>query len=284
MKENTGLEQRITRRELFKRLGIGGAAALVASYPLMIERYLLEINTYSITLPRLPAAFDGFRIVQLTDLHMGFLTPPWFIQKVIDLANGLEKDITVFTGDAVQSGVSDDEIRDVWQRLAGLHAPLGVYATFGNHDHWIGFEKSLYWAEQVNLSFRHQSKRLERDGQSLWLGGFGDFWEDDLGAEDCFTGANPDDCKIALSHNPDSADVPLPYTIDLYICGHTHGGQINLPYIREAAAPIHNKAYIAGLVQTANSQVFISRGIGWGGYPLRFRCPPEIAILELRRG
>jgi uncharacterized protein len=280
------INQKLTRREWLKWAGLAaGAGALTASYPFLIEPYLLQVNHYNISIPRLPAAFDGFRIVQLTDMHIGPYTPAWFLQSAIDIANRLEKDITVFTGDAVQSGVPDEDIAAIWQMLAGLQAPEGVYAVFGNHDHSIGFDKSLYYAGKHNLSFRHQTKRFVRNGQRLWLGGLGDLWDDDdLGVGTCFANSDKNDCRIALAHNPDTADESLPCPIDLFICGHTHGGQVNLPLLTQFLVPIKNKAYIHGCVKTENSQVFISRGIGWGGYPIRFRCPPEIAVLELRRG
>ncbi len=271
----------MTRRECLKRLGFSSAGLLLAGYPVMIEPCLLEINHYKIPLPNLPPAFEGFRILQITDTHLGNITPAWFIQSVIQTANRIPCDLMVFTGDAVQSDHSAEYLQTIWSLLGELQAPLGVFAVFGNHDHWIGFDQSLHWAGKMGLSLRHQGKRLTRQNQHLWLGGLGDCWEDSPGDELCFANADAKDCKIALAHNPDTADLPLSVPIDLFISGHTHGGQVNLPFLREMAAPINNKAYLHGLVKTPSSQVFISRGIGCTGIPLRFRCTPEIAILTL---
>ncbi len=269
---------------MLKLLGLGSLGALVASYPIFIERFMLELNHYRIPIPNLPPAFDGFRIVQLSDMHIGPMSPEWFLQSAVDMANKIPKDIIVFTGDAVQSDVPDSDIDTIWKMLGSLQAPSGVYSIYGNHDHWIGIDKSMHYAEKYNRVLRHQAVRLERDGQHVWLGGFGDLWDDDLGADACFANSEKNDCRIVLAHNPDTADIPLDYDIDLYICGHTHGGQANLPIIRDLVTPVNNLNYIQGLVQSENSQVFISKGIGWGGCPARINCPPEVALIELKCG
>ena len=281
MENKKDLQQRMTRRECLKHLGLGCAGAVLASYPIMIEPAMLQINTYKIPLSNLPPAFHGFRILQLTDTHLGALTPAWFLQSVIQTTKRIPCDLIVFTGDAVDGDGSAENLQTIWKLLGELQAPAGVFAVFGNHDHWIGLDQSLYWADKMGLSLRHQGKRLTRQNQHLWLAGLGDYWEDQAGEELGFANADAKACKIALAHNPDTADLPLSVPIDLFISGHTHGGQVNLPFLREMAAPINNKAYIHGLVETAHSQVFVSRGIGCSAYPLRFSCVPEIAVLNL---
>ena len=278
------ITQPITRRAFLKKAGVLlGAGALLSSYPFLIERYLLEVNTYRIPVPHLPPAFEGFRILQLTDMHIGPFTSAAYLQSAVQIANSINKDITVFTGDAVQSSVPDDDIRKVWQILSGLRAPKGVFAVLGNHDHWIGLDKSITYAQRSGLLLRHMGVRLQRDGQHLWLGGLGDLWDDDLGVEACFANSDARDCRIALAHNPDTADRDLPCPIDLMICGHTNGGQVQLPVLTKMITPVSNKDYIQGYIKTANTRLFISRGIGWGGIPIRFRCPPELSLLVLAK-
>jgi predicted MPP superfamily phosphohydrolase len=284
MNIKNALYKPITRRTMLKMLTLSSLGALIGSYPVLIERFMLEVNHYRIPLPNLPKAFDGLRIVQLTDTHIGHLNPAWFLQSAIDIANHLPADIIVFTGDAVETHAPDDKFDIIWQMLGTLQAPMGVYSIFGNHDHWANLDKSIYYAGKNTIVLRHQAVRLERDGQYLWLGGLGDLWNDDLGAEACFANSNTNDCRIALAHNPDTADEHIQIPIDLYICGHSHGGQVNVPGLRELALPINNLNYLHGLAQSKNSQVFTSRGIGCSGFPIRFNAPPEIAMLELRCG
>ena len=133
----------MNRRKFLKIACYGGAAALFASYPVFIERNLVQLNIYRIPVPSLPKAFNGFRVVHLTDLHFGFLVSESFIEEVIKKANSLKPDIIVCTGDYVHARNSTKEIDTVWPILSKLKAIYGVYSILGNHDHWADTEKSL---------------------------------------------------------------------------------------------------------------------------------------------
>ena len=112
--------------------------------------------------------------------------------------------------------------------------------------------------------------------------GVGDLWEDDIDIDEVLREVPKDECRIVLAHNPDSADSPYEGEVDLMISGHTHGGQVNVPFLGPPVLPVKNKSYSSGLVRTTKGQsLFISRGIGWAIYPVRFNCFPEIPILEL---
>ncbi len=273
----------LSRRDFLKLTGVVSAGALAASYPVMIERYLIGVNTYRIQLARLPEAFHGFTIVHLTDIHYGSLVPLELVAYIVRRTNSLPGDITVCTGDYVHKNDLPDPVDEVWPVLSQLEAPAGVYSVLGNHDHWASTRRSLYWLRRSGQNLRQRAVPIERGGQRIWLGGVGDLWEDAPSIDGAFQGLPPDECKLVLAHNPDTADLPRQTRIDLMISGHTHGGQVRLPFYGPLVLPVKNKRYSSGIIDTPDMKLFISRGIGWAGYPVRFNCPPEIAVLVLEK-
>ncbi len=273
------------RRFLTLGAAVGGAGLLTASYPVFIERYLILINRYRITVPRLPAAFEGFTIVHLTDIHFGFLMPLFIIEDVVRRTNSLRKDMVLCTGDFIHERNSRKQIDTVWPSLLKLKAPDGVYSVLGNHDHWADTDRSLCWMERSGHGIRHRARQITRNGKSLWVAGAGDLWEDHLALDTLISSVPEDDCTIIAAHNPDSADADHTKQVDLFVCGHTHGGQVRVPRYGPPVLPVRNKEYTSGLRHSqSGTPVFISRGIGWTIYPVRFNCTPEIAVLELTRG
>jgi predicted MPP superfamily phosphohydrolase len=273
---------KITRRQFLKRACSLGSIGLLGSYPIFVERYMVLTNTYRISVPNLSKAFAGFRIVQLTDLHYGFLVSLELIRHVVKRANKLKPDIIVCTGDYVHEKNSTTQIDQLWPILSELNAPLGVYSVLGNHDHWADTARSDYWLKKTGQDIRHKVIPIQREGQNLWIAGAGDLYEDhkDL---DYILGQIPDtECRIVLAHNPDSADTIFSKRIDLMISGHTHGGQVSIPFVGPPVLPVKNKTYSSGLkISPRGGKVFISKGIGWTIIPVRFNCLPEIAVLEL---
>lgn len=275
----------MTRRTFLKWLiGAGSSAGLVGGYPVFIERYLTQFNRYRIPVQNLPAAFQGLRIAQVSDVHCGRLMPRWFVNYLLERVNRAGADVIVCTGDYIY-GRGAAQIEVVWPMLCELRAPLGVYSVLGNHDHWGSTERSLYWLERSGQNLRGKALALEKDGERLWLAGIGDFWEDPFPVDSVLSQIPERECRIVLAHNPDSADTPFSGRIDLMLSGHTHGGQVRIPFGGAPVLPVKNKAYSSGLkMSTKQQRVFISRGIGWAIYPVRFNCYPEIPILELIRG
>lgn len=269
------------RRTFIKYCLYGGALALAGSYPVFIERNLVQINRYRIPVKGLPPSFHGFTLAHLTDLHLGTLVSPSFIQSIVNTTNSLQTDMIVCTGDYVHKRDTVDEIDRVWPLLANLNAPYGVYSVLGNHDHWADTERSLYWLERTGQGIRHQCKPIYKDGDRFLIAGAGDFWEDDLAIDRLFSCSDESDCRILLSHNPDSVDSEYTTPLSLVLSGHTHGGQVVLPFFGPPVLPVKNKLYSSGLIAGQKTQLFISRGIGWAIYPIRINCFPEIAVLEL---
>ncbi|MCA9448086.1 MAG: metallophosphoesterase, partial [Candidatus Omnitrophica bacterium] len=271
-----------TRRSFLKWAAGGGVVALIGSYPVFIERSIVLMTRYKIPVPNLPAELAGLRIVQLADIHHGFLVSLNFVKEVVRRANEAGGDLIVNTGDHVHEKRATGQIDAVWPILADLEAPLGVYSILGNHDHWADTDRSVYWLHQTGQDLHHKQKAIERNGGRLWLVGAGDYWEDHRNLDEEMEGIPESDCRIVLAHNPDSADTSFSRRVDLMVSGHTHGGQVVIPFVGPPVLPVRNKAYSSGLISTAKGfKVFISRGIGWAIYPVRFNCYPEIATLEL---
>lgn len=262
--------------------GLTSLAGAAAGYSVFVERCAIEINTYRIPVPNLPLAFAGFRIVQLTDIHHGVLTPLNLVQSVVKRANRIKRDMTVCTGDFVHKRNTADEVDAVWPLICGLSAPSGVYSVLGNHDHWADAERSKHWLSRSGQDLRHRAIPVERGGSRLWLAGAGDLWEDHRSLDRVLSNIPESECRIVLAHNPDTADTDFSSRVDLMISGHTHGGQVNIPCFGPLVLPVQNKNYSCGLKRSPRGTgVFISRGIGWAIYPVRFNCYPEIAVLEL---
>ena len=271
----------MNRRSFLKLALSTGAVVLVGSYPIFIERNLVQLNRYKIPIPNLPLSFHGFTLAHLTDVHLGALVSPSFVEEIVHRANRLNTDIIVCTGDYVHQRNTIEEIDKVWPVLSKLTARYGVYSVLGNHDHWADTARSLYWLERSGQNIRHQCKPIYKGRERILLGGAGDFWEDELKINEAFSCSDQDDCKILLSHNPDSVDTDFQTPLSLVLSGHTHGGQVVLPFLGARRLPVENKAYSSGLISTPKTPLFISRGIGWSTLPVRFNCYPEIAVLEL---
>lgn len=271
----------MNRRKFLKFALYGGACALAASYPVFIERSIVQVNRYRIPVPNLPLSFHGFTLAQLTDLHLGFLVSESFVEGIVHRTNKLRTDVIVCTGDYVHKRNTIEEINRIWPILSKLEAKHGVYSVLGNHDHWADVDRSHYWLERTGQNIRHECKPIYRGRERIFIGGAGDYWEDELKIDKTFSCSEEKDFRLLLSHNPDSVDTEFDTPLSLVVSGHTHGGQVVIPFLGPPMLPVKNKNYSSGLIATAKTKLFISRGIGWAIYPVRFNCYPEIAVLEL---
>ncbi len=273
----------MNRRAFLKLALYGGTAALIGSYPVLIERNLVQVNRYRIALADLPPSFDGFTLAHLTDLHLGFLVSESFVEEIVHRTNGLGADAIVCTGDYVHDKNTAREVDRVWPILSKLEAREGVYSVLGNHDHWADSERSIYWLQRTGQNIRHLCRPIYRGRDRILIGGAGDYWQDELRVDETFSCSEENDCRILLSHNPDSVDSWFTTPLSLVISGHTHGGQVIIPFVGAPILPVSNKSYSSGLITTPRTKLFISRGVGWAVLPVRFNCYPEIALLELVR-
>jgi len=233
----------ISRRGFLKLGCVFGASCLIVGYPVMIEPHIIMMNRYRIPVAHLPESFRGFTIVHLTDIHYGPLLPLSMVEEIVHRVHRVKKDLIVCTGDFVHERNAVDQIDGVWPILSRLSSKTGVFSVLGNHDHWADTERSQYWLDRTGQNARHQIKAVDRGNQRVWFVGAGDLWEDHEPLDRLLKKIPSEDCRIVLAHNPDTADTQFDGRVDLMLCGHTHGGQINIPLVGPPILPVRNKSY-----------------------------------------
>ncbi|HEX2210148.1 MAG TPA: metallophosphoesterase [Longimicrobium sp.] len=266
-----------------KWAGAAAAAAGALGAWTLIEPLWLEVTRPRIHVRGLHPDLEGFRIALLTDMHAGEGTPLWLIRRAAKLAMHARPDLIALTGDFAADDAGT--FAPVLQALSGLNAPHGVWAVPGNHDYTVGIEK---WHAELR---RHPHLRdltnraaLEKVGRaSLCIAGV-----DDLSRGrptlDALPPPEARDFTLLLAHDPDQAEkARRAYdAVDLVLSGHTHGGQVRLPFLGALKNPSeHQELYEEGLRRRPWTQVYTSRGVGTVHLPIRLLCRPEVAILEL---
>jgi predicted MPP superfamily phosphohydrolase len=275
-------------------VAVSATPFIAAAYGLLYERLDVQTTRQRIKLARLPRAFDGFRIVQLSDLHIGPFMSAREIRKCAAIANQLKPDLMVLTGDFVTWDATTQEF--VVQALSGLHAPFGVFGCLGNHEMWTDTEDSitrLFAATGVRI-LRLEQALIQTRGETLNLIGVDYQTRRHMGrrGEGLVTRylegverlVRADTANILLSHNPNTFDRAAELGIDLSLAGHTHGGQVTLEFIHPDLSPARLITdYVRGWFQKPGGQLYVNRGIGTIGVPIRIDSPPEITLFELTR-
>jgi predicted MPP superfamily phosphohydrolase len=244
------------------------------------EANSLSLEHVEIFLKRLPPKLDGFKIIQLSDTHHSPFTGLEHIERAVKIANRLKPDLFLLTGDYVSH--EREYIAPVASVLAKLKAKHGVYACLGNHDHWTDADlvTDLFRGEGINVLI-NEGFRLETKRGSFWLAGVDDYMVGKTDVPASLRGSFPDELKILLAHNPIIFREAARLGVDLTLSGHTHGGQIKMRDPEKRILP--QRKLKAGLHARRNgSQVYITRGIGTVVVPMRYQCPPEISLLELK--
>lgn len=260
-------------RALALNLGEAARSALT-------EPYRLTIEHQQIYLRRLPKVFDGLRIVQLSDIHHSPFTSREQIARAVQTANNLQPDLIALTGDYISK--ERRYAAPCAELLGKLQARRGVFAVLGNHDHWTdaALITDLFRAEGITVLV-NQGMRFEKEGDAFWLAGVDDTM---VGMEDlplALAGSREDEFKLLLAHNPIILRRAARAGVDLVLSGHTHGGQVNLRPERNAAGRPRRRL-LKGLARQGETQIYVTRGLGTVVLPVRFGCPPEVSLLELR--
>lgn len=298
--------EKMTRVQFFNQLGLGVAAAWAGSmiYGVTKGKFAYRVLSEKIEFPNLPKAFDGMRIVQISDLHLGSFNEAFEeVQHGFDLINSLDADYVFFTGDMVNNFAQEAE---PWvERLAGIQARYGKFSILGNHDYGdyaMGNQAELKRQSQERLFaihreagftlLRNQNVLLEKNGQTIRLlgsenWGVGFHQHGDL--PKTLEGVSADEFKILLSHDPTHwSEQVLPDTnIALTLSGHTHGAQmgVELPQfgIKFSPVSVRYKRW-GGLYNEGGQYLYVNRGFGFLAFPGRVGMAPEITLIELRRG
>jgi predicted MPP superfamily phosphohydrolase len=270
------------------------SAALTAGlglYSTEIARHEIDLTHRTFPIRRLPSAFDGFRIIQISDIHLEEYTEEFFLRRVVDRINALAPDLVLITGDFITDGRFTRKNPSAAARrcaalLSAIACPLR-YGVFGNHD----IDLSRVIRNQLENNgiplLVNQSLRIERGGQHFWLAGLDDTLGGHPNLSEAIT-ASPDAPVILMVHEPDYANEIFLHSrgklIDLVLSGHTHGGQVRLPGIPplRRTLPVGGREYPEGTYALGNFQLYVNRGLGTVGVPCRLNCPPEITEITLR--
>lgn len=271
-------------------LGTGGLALYAGEF----ERHRLEVVPQDISIKGLSPAFDGVKIAQLSDIHLDEFTEPFLLRESIDRINRERPDYVFLTGDYVTADVlpkrlSIEAAHRCGELLSGLQCKER-YAIFGNHDARAGeLEVGNALSAHNIVILRNTHVPLERNGGRIWLAGIDDpvCGMPDQGAAIPESIRHiPNEPVILLCHAPDYIDRlhahPTGQAISLVLSGHTHGGQVRLPFVGPLLLPSWGRRYVEGLFTVGSMQLYVNRGIGTVGVPFRLDCRPEITIFTLR--
>jgi uncharacterized protein len=276
------IEWKVAMKCRAQRLETGASAPWLVDYYRYRQPGWFTLEQLSLELPGFPPSARPLTIGQLSDLHVSAAIPPYLVEEAAQALNAQRPDAIVITGDFVTFGPL--YLEAAARSVAGLKAPLGVYAILGNHDYWCGARRLTRLLEARGIEVLiNATRRLPLEGGGLWLVGLDDAL---LGKPDLVGALHdvPDDeARVLLVHEPDFADLAAGYGIPLQLSGHSHGGQIRHGD-GVLALPKMGRRYVRGLQQVEGSDmlVYTNRGIGTAGPPLRVNSPPEITMLTLR--
>jgi predicted MPP superfamily phosphohydrolase len=258
-------------------LGIGGF-----TYTHGIEPGWLDIEQVRLTLPRLTPAFDGYRIAQISDIHISEWMTRERLADIVAQVNEQKPDLIVLTGDYVHQ-TPELYVDDLVIPLSQLRAPDGVLSILGNHDHWTDaalVRRILHEAGTIHLD--NDVLALERGAELLYIAGVDDIWEQQDRLDLVLERLPDEGAAILLAHEPDYADTSAATgRFDLQISGHSHGGQVNLPLLGRPVLPYLAEKYPAGRYQVGSMIQYTNRGVGMIMPRVRFNCRPEITVFTL---
>lgn len=281
-----------TRRTWLQAAGVAavGIPAGVAAFGFLVERNQYGIRELDLPVPGLHPDLGGFRIAQVSDIHVSPFLSVREARRVIDMANGLRPDLTVFTGDLISE--MGDPLDDAIRELIRLRADSGVLGCMGNHEEYVGCRN--YLARQTRRSgllfLRNAATRIHRGQATLNVAGVD--YQRSSGSANYLPGTEslivPGATNLLLSHNPDVFPTAIRRGFQAVLSGHTHGGQVNVEILHQNVNPARFRTpFTSGLYRlgqgAAAASCFVTNGIGTIGMPIRLGAPPEIALLRLRR-
>jgi len=283
---NVGVARKVTRRRFLKLALVGAVEAGVLTcggwgYATAIEPNWLALESVDIPLRGLPAALDGFTIVQLSDLHRGPEVAQEDIERAVGLALRQEADLAVLTGDFVSRSAGNAV--SCAEALAPLVDAGEVLACLGNHDHWTHADTVAGALVDAGITVLRNTAREVADG--LWVAGVDDVWEQYADLGKALAGLPSGAAVVLLAHEPDYADtVAANGRVGLQVSGHSHGGQVRWPFFGPPVLPYLATKYHAGRYRVGDMWLYVNRGVGLVPPAVRFNCRPEVTLLTLRAG
>jgi predicted MPP superfamily phosphohydrolase len=265
-------------------IAVSATPFVAAAYGLLYSRLDVEVTHPRIRLARLPKAFEGFRIAQLSDIHISPFMTAAEIRRCGTITNEQKPDLIVMTGDYLSWDTAWQS--EVVQALAGLRAPYGVFGSLGNHESITHTEESitrLFAAQGIHI-LRQERAPIQLNGETINLIGVDDSQSDDSWIDHLVM---PDTVNILLTHVPVPAgfDWAVEHGFDLVLAGDSHGGQLSLNFLKRRISFYRlYTPYVSGLYEKSGGQLYVNRGIGTTILPIRLGARPEITVFELTRG
>jgi predicted MPP superfamily phosphohydrolase len=272
----------LTRRKFLQGLAaatvVGAGLGVGVAYP-----FDYELTETEVFIPGLPAAFEGFRVAQLSDVHHSSLVPLAEVRRAVALTQSTNADAIMLTGDYTTK--ERRFIEPCAEELSRLTAPAGVWAVLGNHDHNTNGLATRRALERRGVNvMTNVNTRLARGGEELQLVGVDDWSWNQTDWEQAFKGVDRQRPSLLLSHQPRVLDLPQTEGVSLILSGHTHGGPVRLPVVGSPAALMgEDFKYLRGRFVRDGRQLYVTRGTGVIGLPVRIGARPEVAVLRLRR-
>ena len=293
----TTMNRRQFLRRLARRYALPGVlfGSGAGSYGLCYGLYEAQrygVQRIDIAVRNLPEAFDGTTIAYLADTHHGPFNSLKYLQAVVATTNALRPDIVALGGDYVEKRSKYSPfpshrhyIEPGVAVLAELRAPMGRFAVLGNHDYLVNAGLTRHALARHGLTdLTNTGVWLERGGARLRFCGVDDFRCGHPSLPPALGDMTMADAAVVLSHNPDFVQGIRDPRVDLVLSGHTHGGQVVLPLVGALiTSSWYGQKYLQGLRQGPSARVYVTRGLGTTGIPVRVSCPPEIALITLRR-
>lgn len=273
-----------------KRAGVAAVVGVMgtAGYGGLVEAWDYELTETVVPVEGLPERFEGFRIAQVSDVHHGRLVPIEEVRRVVALANSARADMVALTGDYTTK--FRQYVEPCAEALAELKATEGVWAVLGNHDHNTDGPLTAQALRRRGINvLTNENTQLRRGADVLQLAGVDDWGWGKADFKRAMSGVDAARPSLLLSHEPvafdDSFTKGLTRSVSLVLSGHTHGGQINLPLLGSPVTHLWPKyfRYVRGLYEREGSRLYVSRGTGMIGVPLRFGARPEVAVLRLQK-
>ena len=279
-----------TSRRKFIRLAASAGVAALAADTLLLEPNRPRIVRKQIPLRRWPARLEGFTIALLSDFHYDPFFSAHPLRSAIGMVNQLRPDMIALTGDFVSVPIFGDPAdgasaaEPCAQLLRKLQAPHGLWAVMGNHDVYSDSDRVTAALRAVGIQvLSNQSNPIERDGSRFWLSGVDDVLGGAADLDSTLHSIPTGEATILLAHEPDYADYASEHPVDLQLSGHSHGGQVRLPFIGPLFLPELARKYVRGLFTIGGLTLYTNAGLGTVRVPVRLNCPPEITLLTLHR-
>ncbi|MGM9928234.1 MAG: metallophosphoesterase [Bacillus sp. (in: firmicutes)] len=254
-------------------------------YGRYLEPTWTQITNYIIPHKNIPKGFSGLKIVQFSDTHLGFQYTLKQLKKTITRINALHPDIIVFTGDLMDKPNEFNQKEAVSAALSHLQAPLGKICIYGNHDHG-GYGTTAYEEIMKNSGFtilKNTNMVVKNaEQQPIFIAGIDDAMLGKPNWDQTMQNIPHDSFCILLSHAPDFADRASTYPISLQLSGHSHGGQVQIPFLGALATPPYAKKYYEGMYHISSLQLYVNRGLGTTRIPIRFFARPELTLFTLQ--